>query len=430
VVLIRALLCISLVAGCKQSLFDNHGGDDTMGDGGGSGSDDGMVPSSCPATCLADAAADFPGTKWRYLDDNKNRSWTPMTMISGGYNGTGSNRFSSCTNDPSAKACESLPGALLATTSDSSATAEPALSYTVTSNQVVQLSVRVHVPISGGDQMVRVYRNSREDSLFTAMVLPGATFERAITVDALSGDRFYLALGAVTASTQLIGVHFYINMTTDTFPKDCQLALSFSAASGTTITNGCGSPYTYYDYNQTPPQNPQLGAGPFTEQGMAADIPMDRYYKGADVLAKMGDTTTQLWIRHDAFVPSYAAFALSDVDLNAGGGLAIGLYEDTDGNPRIEINSCTDPNMVTFVFANAPYPADHGWHFVRVVHSNGMAKLCLDGMRIASFAAPPGMLKSTFTPYIGKSVIWTPSGAFWDGGVDDVRMFTGALPCE
>ena len=84
---LRILVGLVLLASCKQSLFDSHGDVDARGDGTGD------VASSCPATCLADAAADFGMTKWKYFDDNKNRSWTAMTMMDAGYNGTGSNRF-------------------------------------------------------------------------------------------------------------------------------------------------------------------------------------------------------------------------------------------------------------------------------------------------------------------------------------------------
>ena len=64
-----------------------------------------------------------------------------------------------------------------------------------------------------------------------------------------------------------------------------------------------------------------------------------------------------------------------------------------------------------------------------------------DKYRIESLLAVGGMgavyvgthikaMQSTYTPYVARKVIWTPSGAFVDGGIDDVRVFTGALPCE
>ena len=432
VVLARILIAALLLAGCKESLFDSHG---NGGTGDGSGSGDGMmVPTSCPATCLADAAADFDGTAggsgnhWAYLDDQRNRRWAAMTPQGGILVGADpSNKIAKCAGS-SPSACAALPGALLVATAGATSGADPALAYTATANQIIQLSVRVQVPSGAPAQLVRLYRNSREDVLFTGTAMPGMTLEQAVTVDAIANDRFLLAIAPPAMGGADIGVQFFVSATGAAFPAACQLALSFSAASGNTVANACGSAYTSKDYN-TGAAAPALAAGPFTELGMAADIVPDKYYEGADVLVKTGDTTTQLWIRHDMFVPSYAAFTLTDVDLNQGGGLSIGLF-DNSGTPNIEINTCTDPNAVTFAYVDEPWPNDHLWHFVRVVHTAGQVRLCVDGVRVGSFAAATGQLKSTFHPYIGRDVIWTPSGAFFDGGIDDVRVFTGALPCE
>src|SRR5690606_7697037 len=155
--------------------------------------------------------------------------------------------------------------------------------------------------------------------------------------------------------------HVYVNATGEAFPLSCQLALSFSSAMATGVGNACGSPFTYYDYNQPPAQPPMLGAGPIPDHGMAADIPMDHYYEGADVLVRTGDTTTQLWIRHDAFVSSYNAVPFSDEDLDAGGGVAIYLLNQQP--PRIGAETCTNGEPLEFVYADAPFPDDHAWHF-------------------------------------------------------------------
>jgi hypothetical protein len=423
-VVLRIMLCVALVAalvaGCKQSLFDSH----PDVDGGGSG----MVASSCPAPCLADAAADFGMAKWRYLDDNKNRSWTPMTMMSGGYSGSGSNRVSSCDNDSSAAACDALPGALLVTTTGSTAAADPAVSYTAASNQVVQLTVRVHVPVSATEHTVRLYRNSREDSLVTGTAIPGSTFERALTLDALKDDRFYLALAPTGQGAQLIGVHVYLNATQDTFPSTCQLALPFAGPMANTTDNLCGVDYAYETNDTATPW--ALGTPPFPELGTSADITMDKYFKGSDKLVRAGDTTTQLWLRHDAFVSTYNAIVFSDMDLDNTGGL--GIYVVNATPPTLYIGTCTlaTPTTLDFASAEGAYPDDHAWHFVRVVHTNGMVKACVDGMRVASYALPAGKMQSTYQPWLGRNVYWTPTGAYLDGAIDEVRVITGALPCD
>ncbi|HMG19781.1 MAG TPA: LamG-like jellyroll fold domain-containing protein, partial [Kofleriaceae bacterium] len=71
-----------------------------------------------------------------------------------------------------------------------------------------------------------------------------------------------------------------------------------------------------------------------------------------------------------------------------------------------------------------------GWHFVRVVQTGGSLDLCLDGQRKASAPVPDGQLKTLFAPHLGKNVRWNPAGEFFDGNIADVRVFTGALPCN
>ena len=83
-----------------------------------------------------------------------------------------------------------------------------------------------------------------------------------------------------------------------------------------------------------------------------------------------------------------------------------------------------------FAGEDVAYPTDGAWHFVRAVHTGGNVAICLDGTRVASFPVPAGKLGSTFHPYIGKNVVWTPAGAFWDGQIDDVRVVSTALPCN
>lgn len=422
-VLRHALISLVLLAGCKQSLFDSHGEPDaSTGDGGN-------FPSSCPATCLGDAAADFGMPSWRYLDDTRNRAWAPMTMMGNDFVGMDNNRIWSCRKDGSPEACKMLPGALLVTNSGTSTAADPALSFTATANQVIQLSVRVYVPMGAQQQEVRLYRNAREDSLFTGLAPAGGTFDRAITVDALNGDRFYLSVGGSTAgATEKIGVHFYVNATTDAFPKDCQLALPFAGPMANTTDNVCGVDFAYK--NADTAATWALGQPPFPEMGTSADITRDKYFVGSDVLVRSGDTTTQLWLRHDAFVDTYGTVVFSDDDLDNTGGLTI--YVANTSPPKLGAETCTVVTQTTldFAWAEGTYPDDHAWHFVRVVHTNGMVKICVDGARTASYALPAGKMQGMYPPWLGRNLNWTPTGGFLDGAIDDVRVFTGALPCE
>lgn len=433
---LRALALLALVAACNQSLFDNNVG---TGDGGnGNGDGNNMVATMCPSGCVGDAAADIGGGRpgWRYLEDSRNRMWTAMTAAGDGYVGAVSpNAIETCAANGSAAGCASLPGALLVTTAGNSASADPALEFTVGSNNVVTLSVRVFVPSGQPEQRVRLYRNSREDVLFTASAMGGSLFERAITVDALAADRFVLALAPTAGGAEKVGVHFYVNTTADSFPKSCQLAVDFSSASGNNVPNACGAVVNYREWDMTNTTSievaPQLAQGPFPEQGMAADIPLPRYYLGADVMARTGDTTTQLWVRHDAFDSTYNATAYSDLDFDPPfGGLEISLFDNSGKN--LFIGTCTGQtgNVLEMAYTEVPFPNDSNWHFVRVVQANDQVRVCIDGVRVGSYVLAPGEMQSAYEPRFGRNVVWTPLGAFFDGGVDDVRVFSAALPCD
>jgi hypothetical protein len=437
-VVLRSLAALALIAGCGQSLFDNNvgGGGDA---GNGSGDASNMVASSCPAGCIGDAAADIDGSRtgWRYLEDPRNRTWVPMTAASDGYVGAVSpNAIQTCAANAGAAGCIALPGALLLASAGATASADPALEFTTPANQVVQVTVRVYVPSGQPGQSVRLYRNSREDVLFTAPTAAGALFERAIAVDALAGDRFVVALAPTAMGADGVAVHVYLNATGEVFPKDCQLAVDFAAATGNNVANACGAVVNYREWDDVSSTStevaPQLAAGPFPELGMSADIPRPRYYLGSDVLVRSGDTTTQLWVRHDAFEPSYAATAFSDLDLDDPyGGLQIVLY-DASGNTMIEAATCTGliGNQLQIAYADVEFPDDNAWHFVRVVHTNGQVRVCVDGVRLGSYALPMGKMQSAYAPRFGRNVVWLPTGAFFDGGIDDVRTFSSALPCE
>ena len=80
----------------------------------------------------------------------------------------------------------------------------------------------MHVPAGGLGQTVRLYRNSREDVLFTATADPGATISHTITVDALAGDRFLVAMAPPAAGQIDIGVQLFVVGANATFPTECR----------------------------------------------------------------------------------------------------------------------------------------------------------------------------------------------------------------
>ena len=429
-VLIRILGVVTLIAGCDQSLFDNGGGTD-----GGSGSGD---PLMCPGGCLANAAADFDGSPtgstmhWRYLDDHRDRTWAAMTGTGPLVGADPANTITTCALHD-APACAALPGALLVSSSGATSGADPAIEFTAPTAQVIQLSLHAFVPAGSIDQTFRIYRNSREDVLFTGVATANATLDQAITVDALAGDRFLLAMAPMASGATDVALHFFVNATGAVFPASCQVAIPFTAGtmSGTKIKNECGAgDFTHYTTDT--PSSPVLGAGPFLEAGESATVATDTYYDSMPVLDKNNDVTIQMWIKTRTVDTISAGFAFSDMDLNATGGLAIDVFFDGASNsPKLEMLTCTDAgNPLMFANAITSWSNDKAWRFVRVVHTGGNVNMCVDGKKATSFALPQGKLLSTFPPFIGRNVVWTPQGSFFNGDIDDVRVFTGALPCE
>ena len=442
-VLTKLLACIALMAtaACNQSLFE-HGstaGDDTSpGDGGA----DSSVPATCQAPCVADAAADFDGTatgsthRWRYLDDTRQRAWTPM-VAGTPMAGTEANAITTCAAKGSAAACAHLPGALLVTSSGASSTADPAIEITAPANKVLQLAIRVHVPAGGKPQEVRLYRAAREDRLFTGTAMPGTTLDAAITVDAFAGDRFLLALAPTAMGTADVGVQMFVSETGEAFPRNCQLGLTFEppTAIGSSLRNECNTtPVT--SWNDQPATEvmvpPAFAAGPFPESGMAGDFIEGKRLDTQVVADRTGDHTAQFWFKLDQYVASSAAVVLSDMDLDDGdpGGVAMDVFE-FGGVNSFEALTCTSGTPTEYTQGKSDYPAVNEWHFIRVVQRGDTMTGCIDGVKKFEAAVPAGSAVSSYPLRIGRNSVWQPQASYLDGQVDDLRFFKGvALPCE
>ena len=419
------VLCAAAIPACSQSLFDNHGpGGDTN------------TVASCVAPCLADAAVDFDGTAagknqlWRYLDDHRDRTWAAMTP--GGSAMTGAdpaNRIASCTAKPGAAACAMLPGALLVSSAGATSPADPAIELSAPGQQVLQLALNAYLP-SGPDQVIRLYRNSREDVLFTGLATAGKALEQTITVDALATDRFLVAVAPTAQGAADLGLRFVASSAGAVFPATCLLAVEFTGATGNTVTDLCkGATLADLDDKQNPTPL-ALGADPFGRAGAAADIPGGTFYRSSQTIPQNTALTVQLWVLQRSIVEALEpAWPFSDLDLDNAGGVGIAI----SGEPpqMIDATTCTDAgDPLQFADAMAAWPEGGGWHFVRVVQTGGSLDLCIDGQRRASAPVADGGLKTVFAPHLGKNVRWNPAGEFFDGNIADVRVFTGALPCN
>lgn len=436
---LRLVLVVAL-AGCGQSLFDSHG----SVDGGGGGGGDSAVPATCPTPCLADAAGDFDGTPrgstglWRYLDDLRpTRAWTPMTGDADGVTGAGSNAIRTCAKHGNAAACAEIPGALLVSSTGATSTADPAIELTNDTNRNMQLTLRVHVPTGGTEQLVRLYRNSREDTLITALALPGTTVEQLVKLDALAGDRFLLALAPTANGSTDVAVQLFANPTGAVFPTNCQSAYSFEPGTvkPTTVNDRCRTnDLTSNDYTTSNPDPVVLGPGPFPELGDAMKLVDNKYYEAASVFDRPGDTTFQMWVKIDTMpAQGTGAWVFGDEDLDFAGGLGLVIFDDTGTAPSIRVGTCIQgdpPGPNDWSEKTIPYPNPTDWHLLRVVHKAGAVSLCIDGVKKTEYPLAAGKMSSKYKPMLGRYVYSRPIGAYTVGRIDDVRLYNTALSCE
>lgn len=422
-----------LLVGCAQSLFDSRMVD--------------VDDATCGARCVADAAADFDGTAsgtnrswhWRYLDDHRDRSWTAMNPSANREltSADTSNRITTCAAHPGEPACQALPRALLVSTTGGDSQTDPAIELTAPTSTVIQLSVHAFVP--GGDaQTIRLYRNSREDVLFTATATAGVGLQHTITLDTVAGDRFLVAIEPTGKGGAGVGLHLFASTTGADFPSSCQLYVPFTSvnAKASDTDDLCGpSTFTFFHYPTLLVPEPTTiqpdTQAPFPELAPAAALPKDTFFKGDQVLDWSGDVTVQLWVKLSTGAPSVTAWLFSDLDPMSCGGIGIAIVP-AGGGANLDVTACAGPGTVKFDHAATMYPIDDRWRFVRVVRTSDRVLVCVDGVGTTSFpvnADRPTGFTTPNPPYLGKDYV-PLSNAYFDGEIDDVRVITGALPCD
>jgi len=435
VVLGAAVLAGAVVlAGCSESLFGaQHGG--RAADAAGSDGD--SVPGACTAPCVADAGAEFDGTAggmrghWRYLDDDRSpqRTWAVMAVGDGEMIGVDSNRITSCATHPDAAACAVLPGALLVSSTGATSHGDPAIEFKAPTGQVLQLSLRAFLP-AGDDQTIRLYRNSREDALFTGTASAGTTLADEVTVDALPGDRFLVAIAPAGNGAADVGLQLFISAADQAFPSTCQLALRFDDLPvGNSVTDVLCLQGAFTHTASTGTSTPlMLAPAPFSQLGSSGIVPSTTYlhdFASSKFLDYSRDVTVQLWVNLASFVNAGRASVFSDLAA-AGAGIELAVLP---GAPNM-VATATRTTASTLVQATGPYPPLGAWHFLRVVRTAADLRVCVDGALAANLDAPPVMAAAQHLPDLGKDLQATANQASLDGNVDDVRVITGALPCN
>jgi hypothetical protein len=413
-------------AGCGESLFDAHGARDGGMDGGdGDGSID--VPDTCQSPCVADAGRDFGNGTWRYLEDQRNRMWAEMTPSGNVVSGTldAANQIRKCGSGATSDACKALPGALLLSAAGQASVADPAIEFTATEAKELQLVVRAHA--DGAGQRIRLYRNAREDLLITTAAVPaGATVERKVVVDALPGDRFLVAL-APSGGGGAAAVHFFVTDTRANGLTTCRLAVPFPGpvpAGSTSVDDLCGDVMEALDDNT--PSMPFPRTDPFGGN-TAGYFEPGMHYRATTALSRGATMTYQLWVQHDANVPAVPyTWLFTDADEDLGGGIGIRVrYMPT---PRIEASVVATTAPLAYADQFAPFPALTDYHFVRVIHGGDKVTICIDGTKVVTDQPLTGPTSSAIPPRLGRNAN-DPSTYFF-GGIDDVRVFAGALPCD
>jgi hypothetical protein len=409
-----AIAALVVTAGCDESLFGRRVDPAAGVDGG--------VPERCGSNCVADAARDFTaaGAGWRFVNDQRNHRWLAMAAQGAARIGEGANRAELCADNPDAAACVGHADALLITSGGAGSLSDPAVEYDVATNRVLELAVRVAVPPSSGEHRVRIYRNSREDALFTAIAGPGATVAQTVRLDGIAHDRLLVALEPTGPSGGAVALSYFVIGPQMGFPAGCALAATMTddRLQPKGVLDACGPPLSYL--NDVNGAVLQTTGAPYAELGNAVYFEHPLHLDGAQTLPA-GARTVQLWVRDDA-PAAPAAWVFSDVDEATASGLGIRFTQT--GALRIEAAVVSSAAPVTY--ASVGLAVTSGvWHFVRVVHAGGQVALCVDGLS-STTGALAGPTAPRRPPEFGRN---GASPDDFNGVLADLRVFIGELPC-
>ena len=449
-------------AGCNQSLFDSNpgdgdDGDQTDGDGvdagdgggnadaGGDGGSDAAPIAECPAPCAGDAFADFSDEqggangRWSYLldldspngadyDELAFAQWNGIDAWSAGDGGPA---IASCRDQTDAD-CAGLSDFLLLVPGPAGGR-RPSLSFRAPETATYRLSGAVRAA-DGAAQDVPVQlvvsRAGLHDALAVQSIRTSAE-ERALDalVPALVGDEIVVTIGSGEEAPPL-GVRVFLTRVDDgpdAFPASCQLAARFDADSA--LVEGCrNADIGNFSDGKDPKATSVPGPGPSARLGDGRVLVESQFLIiGNSPMDYSGDFTVQFWARMDEPQPaSFDNIVFADFDSDVDGGLGFLLGSDPDNVGACFMRHDLDNE---FTCVNDDRPTDAQWHFWRVVRSTAdeTFMLCIDGVERGRVPADSASnMTSDIAPNLGRNPF---SGAAFAGTLDEIRVFSAALPC-